>query len=371
MGAISRNVILSEEQVKELIDNDIARIKSWKFYNRFADFEDEYPDYSFEFCLFTPEQTGLSVDIMLDETANHIYDEHPLFLCFRNGGDDCVEYVPVAVHRFRPFILDETIRINIPREDVRKILKFVRRHYYTISDYGYGHITRKHVAEVFRRNPLNESRLDEMPVINGSDVGLPFDIWVDMTKRNMKHGKRIKFRSNDTDVTRGWSSMSIDKVEPTLFNFDDKQGIKTKDLEKLKEFIRLNYEPLSLAADGKVKNVDVLVDMMMSPRDVTTLVQKDNNVYIDIIYTDERLYFIGDGKEKTIELISKMCGVEPFHEYGRNGLYVVINDANGNSVDFAEKLKNMLYKAAKELGLRLVITNDARLAENIERYRTT
>lgn len=366
-----RSVILSEEQLQELIDSDIARIKSWKYYNNFAKFEDEHPDYSFEFCLFTPERTGLTVDVVLDETANHVYDGHPLFMCFRNGGDDCDEYVPVAVHRFHPFIMDRNIQINIPQADVKAILKFVRKHYYTIVDYGHGHITRESIVKAFKRKRLSEGRLDEMPVINGEDIGLPFDIWVDTVKRNMKHGKRVKFKTNDSKFSRGWSSMTIDKVEPRIFNMDGQTSVKSKDIEKLKDFVRMNYEPLTLAADGKVKDVEELMDMFLTPRDVMTLVADDNKVYVDIVYTGGRLYFVGDGKEKTRQLLTKMHGVKPFHVYGQDSLYMDVNGTQEDSITFAEKVKDTLYTSAKSMGLKLVLTNDATLANKVEFCRNT
>lgn len=98
---------ITEEQLRHLITIDVNKIKSWKYYGNFNGFIEKYPDHTYEFNWFTSEETDLDNEILLDECANYIHDRHPLFMYVRNGEKLSENLIPIAVHRYKPFILDK------------------------------------------------------------------------------------------------------------------------------------------------------------------------------------------------------------------------------------------------------------------------
>ena len=163
---------INEEQLKYLIETDIRRIKSWKYYNNFQKFSKKYPDHTYEFNWFNPKETGLNNEILLDECANYIHDKHPLFIYFRNGKSLSENLIPVAVHRYKPFLLDNKIRLKISENSLHKIFSFIKNNYYAIVEYANGRIGYEDALNCFKMQALNEQMLVEMPIFNDYEFTL-------------------------------------------------------------------------------------------------------------------------------------------------------------------------------------------------------
>ena len=360
---------INEEQLKYLIEADIRRIKSWKYYNNFQKFSKKYPDHTYEFNWFNPKETGLNNEILLDECANYIHDKHPLFIYFRNGKSLSENLIPVAVHRYKPFLLDNKIRLKISENSLHKIFSFIKNNYYAIVEYANGRIGYEDALNCFKMQALNEQMLVEMPIFNDYELHLPTSIWID-GKRDLQHGRRIKFKDTESNNSRNWATMSIDKFNPKIFNCSDKTRLSPQDIEKLKDFVRINYETLMMAADGKLQNKSEIKSRLLYNDDISTIIPQDENtINIECSVLKDRIYFIGEDMKNAKLFIEKITKIMPFHKYSEQTAYIDVLHTNGNGYELAENIKNILYKIAKEMKLKLNLVNTHVLVDAINNIK--
>lgn len=109
--------------------------------------------------------------------------------------------------------------------------------------------------------------LNEMATISSRVTGLKTDLWVDEngSYKKGKHWQRIKFNpQNDVDKdSRQYPSMTIED-EPKIFKKYSNQQINlnSRDIEKIKLFIKLNKERLLLMGDGKLNKSTEFIPLM-------------------------------------------------------------------------------------------------------------
>ena len=94
---------------------------------------------------------------------------------------------------------------------------------------------------------LEEQKLEEMSSIRKRDYNLPVNIWIDDigSERKTKHNMpRIKVQNDYSDTlnSRNLFSLSIEKNPKILAGEYD--GIKSKDIKIIKDFVTLNEESL-------------------------------------------------------------------------------------------------------------------------------
>lgn len=271
---------INEEQLKYLIEADIRRIKSWKYYNNFQKFSKKYPDHTYEFNWFNPKETGLNNEILLDECANYIHDKHPLFIYFRNGKSLSENLIPVAVHRYKPFLLDNKIRLKISENSLHKIFSFIKNNYYAIVEYANGRIGYEDALNCFKMQALNEQMLVEMPIFNDYELHL-------------------------------------------LYNDD-----------------------------------------------ISTIIPQDENtINIECSVLKDRIYFIGEDVKNAKLFIEKITKIMPFHKYSEQTAYIDVLRTNGDGYELAQYIKNILYKIAKEMKLKLNLVNTHILADAINNIK--
>ena len=91
-----------------------------------------------------------------------------------------------------------------------------------------------------------------MATLKANDSNLPVDICLDEGATYISHAPRIKFRaSNEQRTTREFSSMLITNP-PVIENFPKNSPIKTKDLNKIKQFVIDNLDLLLRLANGEI-----------------------------------------------------------------------------------------------------------------------
>lgn len=300
---IGRTFIISEEQLNYLIDRNISYIKEWRYYNNFECFEEEYPDHSFGFGWLSKEITGLPVHIILDESGDYVRSKHPMFLYVVVESSDNDVYIPILVHRFKPILLDEKYSRNIDGKTFEKVQHFIRTHYHIISDYANGRVEYGQLKASTMRKNINEGLLTEMPKFMTYEVDLPTDIWID-TKRGLNHAKRIKFKDRNNNNTDTWASMTIDKFNPKVFNLSKNTKLSPKHISAIKDFVRVNYETLMLAANGELKTKDEILDGIICGNDILSVVYKDNDIVnIDYGKIGDTQSFTCDDKEISRKLM--------------------------------------------------------------------
>ncbi len=100
----------------------------WAGDYRFADTED------MEYTCLRHEDSGLNVDLMLDDGGAYVRWEHPMWALIRNGYSKKVsELIAVSVEP-QPKILNGTKEIKIKQEDFNAAVKFIGDNYKIIRD---------------------------------------------------------------------------------------------------------------------------------------------------------------------------------------------------------------------------------------------
>ena len=110
----------------------------------------------------------------------------------------------------------------------------------------------------------NRSHFYEMgATLHKRDTGLPVNIWIDdMAWKQTSHWKRIKFQPDkgDRSDTRTFVPMSIED-DPQIKTKNSKLFINSKELEQIKQFVKINKELLLQYSDQKITIVEFLQQM--------------------------------------------------------------------------------------------------------------
>lgn len=367
-----KKIVISDEGFQILIEESIKRIKTWKYSNRFQDFMKDYPDNTFEFCFFFPKETGLDVEILLDESSNYYHDNHPLWMYFRNGNSINEELVPVVIHRYKPFILDENYKIKISKKSLNKIYDFIKEYYFPIVDYGDGVITYDEFKKILNQKKLNEvSLLTEMPRFNKGELGLPTAIWID-NKRSMQHGYRIKVRDTNNDDTNNWATITIDKFEPKELNIAKNTFLTNKQIDMIKDFVRINYETLVLAAQGKFNSKKDIKDSLIIYDQNNPFSQANKAlIKIDFMSVGDNIYVIVKDGELQKKLIAGLSKIYPFKKYDDKTAFVDILNISGDGNQKIRFIKGMIDKVAANLNVDVKLINSTVLDDMADYYEKT
>jgi hypothetical protein len=109
----------------------------------------------------------------------------------------------------------------------------------------------------------NNRIIYEMATLRKKDSGCPVNLYLDDggTWKKSGHGKRIKFQSDkgDRPVTRNMISMSIED-DPKILQKNAKIALSSKELDKVKDFIRINKN-LLLQLGDTISIVDFVKQM--------------------------------------------------------------------------------------------------------------
>ena len=103
--------------------------------------------------------------------------------------------------------------------------------------------------------------IQEMANFKGDEFNLPVNIWID-GPREMKHGKRIKIQNNYSTnfMTGDLISITISN-EPKIGKTFNKIKIKSKDIEKIKQWIIQNKDILEQYVDGNISTKELIVQL--------------------------------------------------------------------------------------------------------------
>ena len=189
-----------------------------------------------------------------------------------------------------------------------------------------------------------------MPIFNAYELNLPTSIWID-GNRSLQHSRRIKFKDSDNTNSRNWATITIDKFNTEIFNLSNRTFLSIQDVEKLKDFVRINYETLIMVAKGKLNNKAEIKSRLTCNDDVSTLMRiSDNTINIECSFFKDRIFFIGENNEKTKAFIEKLGNVRPFHHYSKQSTYIDFLELKGNGNQIMGQIKHILHNTAKEMG---------------------
>ena len=248
MRETRKKIILSEEKFTDIISSSIEKVltESYKL--------DE--DELMEYLWLKPDFTGLNVDIFVDDGLSYQRNQHSLFLLVRNGYDRSImSFIPITISE-NPRILDKYNRIRITRNDLSNVLKFIQDNISIIKDLADNKIN--HTVFWNGVKPFKDSitestsMLNEMSMLMPEETNLPMEIWVDEVGSHKRHAPRLKFRaSNEQKTSREFSTMTLTNP-PKIENMPERTSLRTKDINKLKQFVVDNLELLLSLYNGQI-----------------------------------------------------------------------------------------------------------------------
>lgn len=355
------NFIIKEEQYK----NFLHKQKQWKYYNDFKEYLSLNEDETFEYLPLPTKTTKLPFKILVDDEASFIKRNHPLWLYVENKN----KLIPISITH-NPQIMINIKNTRISHKFIDEVKSFIRENYNALYDYGHGNIdmdTFYYMIE--KRMPINESMITEMPTFNRNETGLPTDIWVD-SKRDKKHGNRIKFKDTDSSITDQWATMTIDKYNPIVKNLNRKTNLTQKEIEIIKNFVRYNYDILDMAV--KNPNIDFQKDfkplmfkigknggIIVPPARMEQPTMPNKTTVVDCALSkDNRMYFIADNKNNdSVKLIEELSKLEMFIKNNKYSVFVDLNKYREENYDVAYKALSNIKKIANTTGIKIKFIN--------------
>lgn len=175
-------------------------------------------------------------------------------------GDDLV---PISIDKDNPQILSD-VKLNVSDKDLKKVFDFIKGKYkllvnaingtnmdYSIMEYTYINKFKPTVVDGFFVNGVGAKHFKDLPVdlyfyCNGIDFDDYRDLYTFLMVNN--YSKNSRFEDCIT--------VTIDKDNPKLV-YDVKLGISKDDFDKVKNFIKRNYDTLDKYTKDKMGTKDL------------------------------------------------------------------------------------------------------------------
>ena len=120
-----------------------------------------YPLYDMElaeYLYLSPEQTGLGVDVFIDDREGCAERLHPLWMYFRNNYTHAYNFLPVSVEE-NPKLMLEDVRLDIVSADMNLVIEFVKLNRKILEDLAVGNIQNVDVLKLVKRVRKSETRI--------------------------------------------------------------------------------------------------------------------------------------------------------------------------------------------------------------------
>lgn len=317
------------------------------------------------------KESGDKNKLLIDNCANYIYNNHAMWLYFKNGET----YTPLYVSN-KPFIPIKEYKLNITNEQFNKIKRFVSNNHKEIVEFSNGRIdfdTFKESLMINHFTMLNESSLlVEMPTFPYYTLDLPTDIWID-GERSLQHQPRIKFNDTKNKDTRTWATMTIDRKNPEVYNLSPKTFLSIYEINFLKKFVILNYNTLIKAAKGEFKTSDEL------KRNLKRISIKTNGIVMPVENGITKIDFIVIGSNLILtvndnngcKLLDILVENGYFQRYDKNSIYndikTLLSKSGKNKL--SAFVKNIINNAANTIGVSVEYLNIEKLYRISDRFK--
>lgn len=359
--------MMEKEITIQEYNNFLSIQRKWDYYDNFKKYLKEHTEETFEYLCLHPDETGIKVDIAIDDEASFIKNNHPLWLYFDNG-KHMENRIPVSISLNPQVLANE--HINISRQTLSDIKNFIRRNYKALVEYGHGNMD---VTEFYtlikNENILSDSTLlCEMPILNKKLTGLNTPIWIDNV-RNKQHGNRIKFKYDEDDNTNNWATMTISDQYPVVKNMNRQQKIPNKEIERIKQFVIYNYDILSALSSNNAMNYNTeflpfIIKVgehggMILPQSrlSKTIQAQDEVVKIDCgFFNDSVYFFVKTRNENTEKLIDELCKNPIFKKYNAYGIYTPFSEIKMEQ-GYGHTLLDYIEDVAKKNNIQIKFIN--------------
>lgn len=346
---------MEQEITFEEYQNLIKEQVNWEYYNDFGSYRKLNNDETFEYMRLHSYETGLNVNILLDDEASFEKRNHPLWLYIQNGYDDTNDILPISISK-NPQLLVPIERVKINYDDIEKIKMFIIRNFELLEKYGCGNISHTSLFKFLKKGDvLNESTMIlEMSKLYKEVTGLDTPIWVDI-QRNIEHGPRIKFKGNGKKNTGEWNTMTINDKNPIVIDEPSNVIISDKEIERIKKFVVYNYDILLRLSTDNTMNFDkefkpYVIKVgenggaILPPARQKLIDQNsDKTVKVNFEYIEEKIYLTitSDNETNSAILYNQLLKNELFKKYDSDTLYVLNQDYD------RDQFVNMLLKIIK------------------------
>jgi len=209
----------------------------------------------------TKSETGLPVNIWLDSCGLYLDWGYGKIIKFQNdhgNRSNLSNSLFMSVSKDAPQVISkDSAKVNIRSRDIEALKLFVVNNYSLLSKLADEKIGWRTFFDKMIRYLNVGGSVKEMSNMRKVDTKLPVNIWIDIsqTYHKGKHGKRLKFQNDYGDKfnRENLLTMTISKDDPQVID-DDKHRVKlkSKDIEALKNFIRVNYDILAKIADARI-----------------------------------------------------------------------------------------------------------------------
>lgn len=217
-----------------------------------------------EYARLRKNNTGLNMDIFVDDGGAYKRYGHPLWVYVRNGYSNTDTVFPIIVSK-KPSLPQNFSqkKLNIKKIDLKAVLIFISQNAALLKMFANEEI--EHEDFYNKCKPVIYSfatpLLNEMATLRPKVSGLPTVIWID-EGTNPKHGPRIKFQaSKEQSQTRNFTTMTISQT-PEIKYLPKKIDLSVRELERIIDFVKANEESLLLVADGEMTYQDFLKNMI-------------------------------------------------------------------------------------------------------------
>ena len=216
-----------------------------------------------EYAWLKKENTGIDIDIFVDDGGSYKRYGHPLWIYARNGHTDNDPFFHIIVSN-KPEL--PNIDYNISSFELRAITAFVEINanlLRMLADDEISHLEfYKMCRPIIHSFSKSETKsVNEMATLKPNVSGLPMILWID-EGTSPQHGPRVKFKANsDQKTTSSYSTMTISQ-NPKVRYLPNKCDLTTRDIEVLKEFIRINEKLLLSLCRKEITYQDFLINMV-------------------------------------------------------------------------------------------------------------
>ena len=262
-------------KIKKIITETIREVITE---NNQKNFEQEINEDLWGYVEMRPDKIGLPTTVFLDVNASYKHYNHPPCLYVANSYMTYDILIPIGISP-NPKIYMMPSKMGIHRGDLFKIMNFISNNYKSLLELANEKIDYRIFHQ--RLRGLSEVRqlLVEMPIINTSITGLPLDIWVDKGNHQNKceHGAKIKFKSSSEPNPYKWASITLpDMIIPKGHKIE----VQQQDVNKVMEFVRLNYDNLMKLVNQEIDYEEFIVRMITFDRKGNVIYPNIGNTYM-------------------------------------------------------------------------------------------
>lgn len=126
---MKRMLTITIDSFNELLNESIK----WRGYDDFKSYQEKDDMEFHDFLPLRPKETGVPVEILLDDGSSYQRHEHPLFAYFKNGYNREDDYLPISVS-YNPQIMVANPKLKISNEDLDKVKSFISSNKNGIED---------------------------------------------------------------------------------------------------------------------------------------------------------------------------------------------------------------------------------------------